>query len=588
MSRAYRVFGAVLAGALLVAQGVLGQDSLGFQRYQLINIDFQRKTLTPGFLPFDVPYRISVPAPDSLGIDSVWIQAWRVKGRFRKPESKTAQPLIKNLDQTDSANSILGFVRNPYTKDSLYANINVPLRPSRSYQFDFHLFRRVTDKESKDLDSIFSPVSLKALDSIYSSNDSDSILGALQDPKDKNVRSLIASLTDLVLQYYSTKNVYPGRDSIEKGISHGLPAYFASSYGTPFRSRLQHFEKVINLMQTDLACYGSADGPDKLENNALIKKLAKLCWKKTDLVKYHIDTPLMRFVRGMLMDHDSLALCFQGKRTGSDSAFEQGKTYPSARVALFRSAIVSFYDSCGKAMNLIKNIRNDPELSGFFTGGDQAQLTTELARFALFYNEVQKLKKEMDAYYGQCILYDSLMAKAARFKFRSEFNIVFNDRSIGMTSADFVTRGAWYMIADIGFAYVNTYPTGQVRPYAGVNFNVFPINRQASYSLFKHPYYTAMGNVIRSLSVTVGVTLFSTFGAKDRYTELLGTTGSPLTGIALRLSDGIRLSSGAMWVYQKSANPLSDAKTLVPLWYASLSVDLSLKKWLGGLVKFFN
>jgi hypothetical protein len=581
---------------------VNAQDTLGWQRNQVIGINFQKRTLEPSYLPFDVPFRLYVVAPDSLGIDSIRVESFRVKGGFRKPDTLIVNPLnitrwdtvrCKNptkwkLKPDDSLNSIVLFRHDIYSRDTLYANISVPLRPNQSYTFRCEVYRRVTDKESQDLDSIFTPIIFYALDSIYHNNCYSTILGALQWPDQYNnsQTNLIDSMTNRVRTYYYRKSLNPNPDSVRKVISSGLTFYLARTYGTVFQKRLFHFQTALEDIGKAKLFADQASTYVKLKDRRLFIKLDSLCRDTTYNKKYPIDSLTRQFISLILMDNDSLLQYLQAKRSEIDSGLQDNKMIPSSRVNNFRTVASSFYDNCGRVITLLKSLQKNPYLNGVINlnGIDN----TDWKFFKnQFYLAVQNTKNQLDAYYSYSIAYDSLMSKPARFNFRSVFPIHFRDGSIGLTSADFVTRGSWYLIADIGFAYVNTYPTGQVRPYAGVNFNVFPINRQANYSLAKHPYYSFGGNLIRSLSITVGVTVFSTFGPKDHYTELLGTTGSLLTGISLRLSDGMRISSGTLWVYQKNANPLSDMKTLVPLWYGALSIDLTLKKWLGGIAKFF-
>src|ERR1700744_625081 len=75
------------------------QDSLGFPRYQGVIVDFQRHNLSPSYLPFDVPFRLIIPAPDSLGIDSIKAIASRMKkGTYQAPVFLGYQPLRWSKD----------------------------------------------------------------------------------------------------------------------------------------------------------------------------------------------------------------------------------------------------------------------------------------------------------------------------------------------------------------------------------------------------------------------------------------------------------------------------------------------------------
>src|ERR1700748_3356874 len=95
----------VLVSILLfsLSEGRLNaQDSLGWQRNQVIGINFQKRTLEPSYLPFDVPYRLYVVAPDSLGIDSVRIRCFQVSGKFNKKDILSDQHLQWTNDTLSS------------------------------------------------------------------------------------------------------------------------------------------------------------------------------------------------------------------------------------------------------------------------------------------------------------------------------------------------------------------------------------------------------------------------------------------------------------------------------------------------------
>ncbi len=174
----------------------------------------------------------------------------------------------------------------------------------------------------------------------------------------------------------------------------------------------------------------------------------------------------------------------------------------------------------------------------------------------------------------------------------------------GLTSADFVTRSQWSVTADIGIALIpiSTGVGASITPYFGANFNFHPLNKQVDYGLLRtgkqqrylsydqvslklhsrgHPFWRRMW---KGTSAVLGVTTTSL--KKEGVRENLMANGTAnlnlLTGIGIRLTDGGRLSTGAIWTRDINPNPLiNNDSRIVANWYVSLSFDLDVKKALG-------
>lgn len=168
------------------------------------------------------------------------------------------------------------------------------------------------------------------------------------------------------------------------------------------------------------------------------------------------------------------------------------------------------------------------------------------------------------------------------------------------TTADFMTRAEYYISGDFGLAFMNIpEPSIQgkesiksIEPYLGVNFNLFPINRQAHYSLFSSKISGRfwLSNVIRGSSIVLGVTQNNVneniYGTTNVIKGLWGTDKTMLlTGVSVRLSDFTRLTLGSSWYrYKYSYSPfISEEYRLGSSLYFSFSLDLDVKKYVEVL-----
>jgi hypothetical protein len=159
----------------------------------------------------------------------------------------------------------------------------------------------------------------------------------------------------------------------------------------------------------------------------------------------------------------------------------------------------------------------------------------------------------------------------------------------GNTTADFITRAEYYITADFGLAYT-FFKTGELLPYAGVNFNFWPINRQAHYKArnfqqLKHPWWYVQS---KKISMVAGITLTSVNKSEnntDVRTGLVGTDSKYglMTGIAYRLGDYGRISAGTAFAKVKTGDLLVNQDKLSVFPYIAISLDLDVKKNLQKL-----
>jgi len=137
------------------------------------------------------------------------------------------------------------------------------------------------------------------------------------------------------------------------------------------------------------------------------------------------------------------------------------------------------------------------------------------------------------------------------------------------TTADFVTRGGWYISANVGLAF---FPTlGEVSPIVGANFYFTPVNRDV-------PLRPCEG-YRRRISLVIALTTgsMSRTGQRD---DLFASRGL-VVGIGYRISDILQLSAGALLLKAPDRDPAVDHSTIRFTPYAAVAIDATLSKLLG-------
>lgn len=170
----------------------------------------------------------------------------------------------------------------------------------------------------------------------------------------------------------------------------------------------------------------------------------------------------------------------------------------------------------------------------------------------------------------------------------------------GLTSEDFVSRGKYFITADLGFAAIPQIHS--ITPYVGVNFNLAALNREADYGIFRAKKSDFERNgwrkFLQNTSVVIGITFFDVAKNSNELQNLWaqenvsGTTSSKLnllTGVGFRVSDGVRVSLGSIWMREAAdLNPLNSVNPLRPQLYTSVSLDLDLREYAKGIFDLFK
>jgi hypothetical protein len=195
-------------------------------------------------------------------------------------------------------------------------------------------------------------------------------------------------------------------------------------------------------------------------------------------------------------------------------------------------------------------------------------------------------------------------------------------------STNFETRGKYYITSDLGLAYIPALKS--IAPTFGFNFSLASLNRDSHYNLgylfnggrnYSNRYFYGRRcnmqssdiasskdyrgdsvsvvkkfikpnfgiRLLKSTSVVIGITARDMSKAADGQVENTwfdvdaSMNFSLITGIALRLSDGVRVSGGVVWMKDAASNPLFKPYPMKPLGYWSLSLDLDWGKYIKKL-----
>jgi hypothetical protein len=152
----------------------------------------------------------------------------------------------------------------------------------------------------------------------------------------------------------------------------------------------------------------------------------------------------------------------------------------------------------------------------------------------------------------------------------------------GSTTGNFATSQSNYISADAGLVFAPELNTGV--SYAGVNFYFRPVNKNANLSQF--------GSFSRRFALTLGLTIQSLAdggsGVVQTRDDLFGNQ-SLILGGGLRVTNSLRLGSGAVVFKKRDPNPLVGKYSLTTTYYFTLSFDLNVARaFQGGLGRLFG
>ena len=152
----------------------------------------------------------------------------------------------------------------------------------------------------------------------------------------------------------------------------------------------------------------------------------------------------------------------------------------------------------------------------------------------------------------------------------------------GSTTGNFATSQSNYISADAGLVFAPELETGV--SYVGVNFYFRPVNKNADLSQF--------GSFSRRFALTLGLTVQSLAdggsGVAQTRDNLFGNQ-SLILGGGLRVTNSLRVGTGAVVFKERDPNPLVGKYSLTTTYYFTLSFDLNVARaFQGGLGSLFG
>jgi len=152
----------------------------------------------------------------------------------------------------------------------------------------------------------------------------------------------------------------------------------------------------------------------------------------------------------------------------------------------------------------------------------------------------------------------------------------------GSTVGNFATAQNYYISADTGIVYAPQIDTGVT--YLGANFYLRPVNKDAPLRQLG----TFAETFPRRFAFTLGLTVQSIAdggGGNPQTRDNLFGNQALVVGAGVRVTDMIRLGTGALVFRKKDSNPLISRFSTAATYYFTASFDLNVAKSLGGLFK---
>ncbi len=557
----------------LLSTAVMAQDQakeesppkkIGHEYGVAIKVDLQKAGFTDYSIPFDVPFRIFGDIPKE--ISKVMLKICIVNDRGNLSDGPLVEPWYRDILHA-----------SPDSQHNSFYFVIPPLQAIRNYRFEFEMERDATVEESIEISPVMRSLIKEKTNQIYDNTATAAALATtLLDTSDVKIIALSQAVTTRIVKYYHHKDIEVEPSSISGVIQDQLTSYIADSlYPLLMHKKVQSGNLIASINNCNLFYSGN--------RIALQSFLGTLASKKDEL-----ETP------SDLATQISTDVMPAGVFDDKIFCLPTSVALPVTDKNLITAALPPYQETSDKtcsltasALDLLEKINSDPKkhkaLLKYF---NQATIDQNTSLLRTLNAQLMAINATLRRYITASTDLDQ---RYSTLQFDLSLRFPIKVKIPGKTTADFVTRGEWYITADLGIAWAFTSPHTIIRPYVGANFNFFPINRQANYSFFKSLFHPIKGNLLKSMSGVIGVTVVP-FSSDEQYEDLFNNL-SLITALGIRLTDGVRLSGGVMWAYKKDANPLKTDKTLATIPYMGLSLDLDLKKWvqnITGKITGFN
>lgn len=520
--------------------------TIGYQHYTKIKVDFSKGTFDPYTIPFDVPFVVYGTAPAEIKKATLTVTDVRTRKTFLPDD------WVRDVFQTNDFHFIIP-----------------PLEAIKEYKFEFKFVRGTTQTESTELNARIQPAISTNLEALFVGTATANLPTNLQDVTNVDMNALVNDIAQVVRNYYDDKNIMLSFSDVRQMIANNIVLFVQNNFYNVMVDRATKMDNLDLQMQNGRVLVSAIAGSpllNRLNSNAINLKLDAA---ETDILS------------NLLLNAANLDRAVLALPAPFADFVNSKKKLTTAQITAYITASAETVTKINKIKGLIKRIESNNALRPILAARvTPAQIDAGKRDLNQLLDIMMTINFLLTDYQLATQAYEKAFTDA-KFDFR--FNFPIDIPVPGTTTAEFVTRGEWYITADLGFASLFLQDGTKIKPYLGVNFNIFPINRQANYSLFKSIATNKWRDLKKALSVVIGLTV-SSLGENEKNTDLLGST-SLLSGMGVRVTDGVRVTVGAFWTNKKSENPLFDKKKLWVNPYVSLSLDWDLRNWLKNLRK---
>lgn len=599
----------LLTGLNCYAGGNNESPNIGYEHYTKVMANFQTGTFDPYSVPFDVPFIIYGPIDSEIlkvkvyywehcencekSADKITIKDLKFyqddqgkclkkcdddygklkNSREKRECQKECYSKFNKIHTVEWERSL--FTRSKNGNDTFYIIVE-PLDPIKKYDFVFDFTRKISRAEQGALNTFLRPFIKKFANAFYSAhynfgvgNDKD-INSQLINIYNPQIEELYHDLSAMVLNYFKTKNIPLTQEDIDKNYKDDLIIYLNKRFLIAMTNKRDAYKNLE----------GELDKGKKIRDKILALSLTDSLTFNSSYKKLKLPEEHYRTIK-KLIDKSELNLLISAKKDISDGSILMQRK-DSRDIGKHLQYTI---DNKDKLIRLINYFKDSSENIKHFLNISNTLYNSDLKTYEDLAGYLAGLQYYISEYAETTTVLEQLIDSDPSFDFSMELGIPAGLE--GRTTASFVTRGEWYITADLGVAHTWLKENRAVVPYLGANFNFSPINRQANYSLFKFFKSGDFKNIRRSMSGVIGISVVEISDFNNNYTDSWGKSNiSLVTGTGIRLTDGVRLSYGLLWAYRNN-NELSATKDLTVNNYIALSLDWDLRQFISNIAAKF-
>lgn len=587
----------LLTGLNCYAGGDDESPNIGYKHYTTITANFKTGTFDPYSVPFDVPFIIRGPIDEEiLSVEVRYIEHNENYSQARLAKDITdcnklcSEKSVKdpkscstNCKKYWNNSKTVRWVKTSFTnseqpeKDTFYVIIP-PLDPIKKYDFTFRFTRRVSDDENLQLNENIKPKLKDFANQFYIQDVNvagvyvEGIGIRLTNINNQRVKELADNIIDEVIRYYSTKHIEFEEEIISKKIKPAIGKYLLDKFWILMPER----HKAQKNLEAILSNQSFRDARSEVNSSYMIRTI------NTKQNKLQL-TAKQKSTINTLATFTVLKAVTEGKTRISDEDVytDDQQITPASQIQNYLQRVRSFNNDVKELIIYLTNNRSTVQK----VTNQYRTYTKDIQKLETLTKYLDIIEAHMSEHQSATELLENTIANP-EYNFKLDLPIPMVGLE-GQTTATFVTRGEWYITADIGIAYTYFRENTGIVPYLGANFNFFPINRQANYSLIKillSPEKDII-DILKSMSGVIGVTLGPINDFNNNYSDSWEANQlSVVTGLGLRVTDGVRLSGGSVWGY-RNKNGLSTVKSLQANPYVALSLDWDLRRLIGNITK---